>query len=315
LPEWRSTILWKGSANMGTLPGSLVTTEWLAEHLDDPRVRVVDIRGAVTTEDLGGGRQKASYAGAPERYAVGHIPGAVFVDWTKDIIDPDADVKAQIASPERFASTMKRLGVGDDSAVVVVDDTGGHLATRLWWALRYYGHAAVAALDGGFFRWVREGRPVIREVAEIPAATFTPRVRPELRATLDEVRSQLGGVERQLLDARDDGMYSGATQRGSRGGHIPGAVNLPAASLMREDGGWRSPHEIRAAASEAGVALDRPVTAYCNGGVTATQLLFGLHLAGMPLGVLRNYDGSWNEWGERDDVPVEGNRDLFAAGR
>jgi thiosulfate/3-mercaptopyruvate sulfurtransferase len=206
---------------------------------------------------------------------------------------------------------MERIGVGDGSAVVAVDDTGGHLATRLWWALRYYGHDDVAVLDGGFSRWVREGRPVVREVADVPPATFTPRVRPELRATLDDVRAQLGQPDRLLLDARDEGTYSGAIQRGRRGGHIPGAVNLPAASLMTDAGTWRSPSEIRAAASDAGVAMDRPVTAYCNGGVTATQLLFGLHLAGMPIDRLRNYDGSWNEWGERDDVPVEGNRDLF----
>lgn len=292
--------------------GSLVSTDWLAEQLDEPRVRVVDIRGSVTSDDLGGGRQRATYAGAPERYAEGHIPGSVFVDWTTDIVDPDADVKAQIAPPERFKAAMERIGVGDDSTVVVVDDTGGHLATRLWWALRYYGHDDVAVLDGGFSRWVEEGRPVVREVAEVPVATFTPRTRLELRATLDEVREGLGGSDRQLVDARDDGMYSGATQRGSRGGHIPGAVNLPAASLMAASGGWRSPEEIRAAAGEAGVSLEQPVTAYCNGGVTATQVLFGLHLAGMPMGTLRNYDGSWNEWGEREDVPVEGNRDLFA---
>ncbi|HEV2128113.1 MAG TPA: rhodanese-like domain-containing protein, partial [Thermomicrobiales bacterium] len=111
--------------------------------------------------------------------------------------------------------------------------------------------------------------------------------------------------------ARDEGMYSGATQRGSRGGRIPGAVNVPAQSFTGIDGCWKAGDEIRQQAVEAGVALDLPVTAYCNGGVTATQLLFGLHRAGMPLDLLSNYDGSWNEWGERADLPVEGNQDLF----
>jgi thiosulfate/3-mercaptopyruvate sulfurtransferase len=309
-----ATVQRKDAADMVRLPGSLVTAAWLAEHLDDPAVRVVDIRGSVTTEDLGGGCQKAIYAGAPERYAAGHIPGSVFIDWTRDIVDPDAAVKAQIAPPDRFAEAMERIGVGDDSSVVVVDDTGGHLATRLWWALRYYGHDAVAVLDGGFARWEAGGHPVTDVPSEAHAATFTPRVRPELRATLDEVRSQIGGTERQIVDARDEGMYSGRTQRGSRGGHIPGAVNLPAQSLIGDDGGWRAPDEIRNAASAAGLDLDQPVTAYCNGGVTATQVLFGLHLAGVPLDELRNYDGSWNEWGERADVPVEGDRDLFNRG-
>lgn len=296
------------------LPGNLVTAQWLARHLGDPQLRIVDIRGAVTTEALGGGRQKATYAGSPERYAAGHIPGSVFIDWTTDIVDPDAEVKAQIAPPERFAAAMERIGVGDANAVVVVDDAGGHLATRLWWALRYYGHDAVAILDGGFAAWEAAGLPLTDEVPELAGATFTPRIRPELRATLDEVREDLGRPGRQIVDARDEGMYSGATQRGSRGGHIPGAINLPAAALIGEDGRWRSARAIRETATAAGVSLERPVTAYCNGGVTATQLLFGLHLAGMPLDALTNYDGSWNEWGERADVPVEGNRDLFNAG-
>jgi thiosulfate/3-mercaptopyruvate sulfurtransferase len=293
------------------LPDSLVEAEWLADNLDDARVRVVDIRGAVTTEDLGGGRQRATYAGAPERYAEGHIPGAVFVDWTRDIVDLNGTVKAQIAPPETFKGAMERIGVGDESAVVVVDDTGGHLATRLWWALLYYGHGEVAVLDGGYNRWTSLGLPVTREVASVPDATFTPRPRPGLVSSADDVRKLLETRERQLLDARDEGMFSGAKQRGSRGGHIPGAVNLPANSLMDDDGRWKQAHEIRAAAEAIGVSLDQPVTAYCNGGVTATQLIFGLHRAGLPIDSMSNYDGSWNEWGERDELPVEGNRDLF----
>src|SRR5690554_589586 len=113
----------------------LVTVNWLQQHLDDEHVVVVDIRGSVTAEDLGSGRQRASYAGHPEAYAAGHIPGSVFIDWTKDIVDPDGEVKAQISSPESFAREMERRGIGNDSYVVVADETGGHIATRLWWAL------------------------------------------------------------------------------------------------------------------------------------------------------------------------------------
>lgn len=293
------------------LPDSLVSPEWLAGHLDEPRLQVVDIRGSVTTEDLGGGRQRATYAGAPERYAAEHIPGATFVDWTKDIADPYGVVKAQIVPPERFAAAMERTGVGDDTAVVVVDDAGGHLATRLWWALHYYGHDEVAILDGGFAAWVAAGLLVTVERPDAREAIFTPQVRPGLVSSADDVLANIETRERQLLDARDEGTYSGFTQRGSRGGHIPGAANLPAQSLIGKDGRWQRSEEIRGRAEEAGIALDRPVTAYCNGGVTATQLLFGLHRAGMPLDLMSNYDGSWNEWGERDDLPVESNRDLF----
>jgi thiosulfate/3-mercaptopyruvate sulfurtransferase len=293
------------------LPDSLVSAEWLADHLDDDGLRIVDIRGSVTTENLGGGRQRAAYAGAPERYAEGHIPGSTFVDWTKDIVDPEAEVKAQIAPPGRFAEAMERIGLGNDTAVVVVDDTGGHLATRLWWALHYYGHDEVAVLDGGYKRWESLGLPITADLPAIPKVTFTPDVQPELVSSSDDVLRLLDTKDRLLLDARDERTYSGATQRGSRGGHIPGAVNLPAASLMDTDGRWKRGEEIRAEAERAGVSLDAPVTAYCNGGVTATQLLFGLHRAGVPLENVSNYDGSWNEWGEREELPVEGNRDLF----
>jgi thiosulfate/3-mercaptopyruvate sulfurtransferase len=293
------------------LPDSLVPASWLAEHFDDPALQVVDIRGAVITEDLGGGRQRARYTGAPERYAAGHVPGSTFIDWTSDIVAPGGPVKAQIAPPDMFRAAMERAGVGDEIAVVVVDDTGGHLATRLWWALHFYGHDAVAVLDGGFTAWESGGYPVVTEESVVLKATFAPRVRPELVSNADDVLATIEARERQLLDARDEGTYAGSTQRGSRGGHIPGAANLPAQALIGEDGRWRAPSEIRQVAESKGVAMDKPVTAYCNGGVTATQVLFGLHRAGMPLDLLSNYDGSWNEWGEREDLPVEGNRDLF----
>ena len=135
------------------LPGTLVSPEWLAERLTDPGLQVVDIRGYVKTEDLGEGRQHAEYVGARDEYDREHIPGSVFVDWTTDIVDPDHEVKAQLAPADRFAEAMSRRGIGDETDVVVVDHTGGHFATRLWWALKYYGHDRVAVLDGGFNRW------------------------------------------------------------------------------------------------------------------------------------------------------------------
>ena len=138
----------------------LVSTDWLAEHLRDPNVRVVDIRGFVTTKPVAPGVEQATYRGAREEYLASHIPGAVYVDWTTDITDPDDPVPAQIAPPARFAEAMAVRGIGDDTTVIAVDHAGGQFATRLWWALRYYGHDDVAVLDGGWNRWVDEGREV-----------------------------------------------------------------------------------------------------------------------------------------------------------
>jgi len=294
------------------LPDALVTPGWLRDHLDEPQLQVIDIRGYVRTEDAGGGRQRATYAGAPEEYAASHIPGAAFIDWTIDIVDPENAVKAQIAGPERFSEALGKAGVDEHIDVVAVDHAGGHFATRLWWALRYYGHERVAVLEGGFRAWERAGYAVESGVFTPRARTFRARARPELASTAEDVLTLVADGGRQIVDARDPATYSGAVQRGRRGGHIPGALNLPATELIMPDGTWKEPQEIREVARAAGVDPDRPVTAYCNGGVTATAVLFGLYRAG--LADISNYDGSWNEWGERDDLPVEGNRDLWRDG-
>ena len=283
----------------------LAETSWLAAHLDDPSLRVVDMRGYVRTTERDG-IQHAEYVGAREEYEQAHIPGAVYIDWTRDIVDLTDPVEAQVAPPQRFAEAMQRLGIGDEHLVVAYDaHPASQFATRLWWALNYYGHDHVVVLNGGLRKWQRENLPMTAAIPNYPAATFTPRVQPQLRATAEDVLSMLHKPGVALIDARESDQYTGAVRRNhGRAGHIPGALNVPREEIMdAATGTFRSNEELSQVFSATHVSPSEHVVAYCNGGVAATTVLFSLAMLGYPS--LTNYDGSWNEWGARQDLPVE----------
>lgn len=277
----------------------LVDTDWLEGHLQDPNLRIVDIRGIIRPPDA----PKPWYLPQADAYAQSHVPGAVFVDWTQDIIEPGAPYPMALASPSRFAALMEGLGIGDQHTVVAYDDTG-HIAPRLWWALHYYGHPATRVLNGGWKRWVAEGRSVTAERPAYPPATFTVRIQPRWRASVEEVQKALASSSPALLDCRSGKEFRGEIGRGERKGRIPGAVNLPSVGLLEgPHHTWKAQDKLRCLFEGAGLKADQPVITYCNAGVSASVGLMGLRLAGFL--ETANFAGSWYEW-ERDLAnPVE----------
>ena len=278
----------------------LAETDWLAEHLTDPSIRIVDIRGIIRPPDA----PHPHYEGNRRAYLEAHVPGAVFVDWVGDITQPDAPVKMTVAGPERFAALMGRLGIGDRHTVVVYEDGAGQIAARLWWALNYYGHPKAMLLNGGFRKWIAEGRPVTTDLPRFPPATFTPRIQPDWRVGGAWVRTAIGDPRAAIVDLRSPSEYRGEIGRGERKGRIPGARNVPAGALVGgEHKTFNSEAELRRAFEAAGVTFDKRTITYCNAGVSASLGLFALKLIGHPAAT--NFAGSWYEWERDSQNPTE----------
>ncbi len=273
---------------------TLVTTEWLAAHLRDDDVRVVD--GTWHMPQL----QRDPRA----EFAQAHIPGAVFFD-IDAIADHSTSLPHMLPRAEDFARAAGALGIGDGDRVIVYDVRGVVSAARVWWTFRAFGHDDVAVLDGGLRKWRAEGRPVESGTPSRAPRRFTPRPRPELVRDLAQVRANLAAPREQVLDARSAGRFAGTEaepRAGLRGGHIPGSRNLPYDRLYRPDGTLLPPEGLKAALDTAGVDFGRPVTTTCGSGVTASVLALALHLLGHR--AVAVYDGSWTEWGGRDDTPI-----------
>jgi thiosulfate/3-mercaptopyruvate sulfurtransferase len=278
-----------------TTMGATVSTEWLAARLGDPDLRVLD----------GSWHMPQARRDPRQEFAAAHIPGAVFFD-IDAIADPGTSLPHMLPSADRFARAVGDLGVGDGDRVVVYG--GKHLiaSARVWWTFRVFGHDRVAVLDGGFPRWREEGRPIDAKAPSPLRRHFTARFRSDLVTALDAVRRNLVTQATQVVDARSVGRFVGTEPEprpGVRSGRIPGSLNLPYDALFQADGDLLPAGDLRRRFGGAHVDLARPIVTTCGSGVSACVLALGLHVAGRP--DVSVYDGSWTEWGGRDDVPVE----------
>jgi thiosulfate/3-mercaptopyruvate sulfurtransferase len=286
--------------------GPLVSTAWLEANLGLPGIRIIDVRGQVLPPG-----NTPRYAAKRAAFDEAHIPGARFVDWTRDIVDRDDPVPVQVADAATFARAMETVGVGDDSLVVAYDDYNHIFAGRLAWALRFYGHDAAFILDGGWSRWTSEGRPTSQDQPVSSSARFTPRPRPAFRRTAEELSLTLGRSDVLVIDARAPDQYAGRASVARRGGHIPGARNVHYARLVDSRTGKFLPRDDLARVfAEGGVDvrhLPAEVVVYCNSGVSCTVPLNALRLLGRDDAAV--YDGSWNEWGNDESLPIAAGSD------
>lgn len=273
-------------------PEALVSTQWVADHLNDPNVRIVE-----SNEDV-------------ILYDKGHIPGAIKIDWVGDLNDP---LIRDYLDADRFAKLLSSKGISKDTTVVFYGDKNNWWATYAFWVFQLFGHTNAKIMNGGRKKWEEEGRPMTTAVPKYPETDYPVPVRDDskIRAFRDQVREHVnkGGA---LVDVRSPGEYSGELlhmadypQEGAlRGGHIPGAKNIPWARAANDDGTFKSPADLRALYEGQGITPGKDVVAYCRIGERSSHTWFVLtYLLGYPH--VRNYDGSWTEWGNLVGAPIE----------
>jgi thiosulfate/3-mercaptopyruvate sulfurtransferase len=270
----------------------LVTTEWLADHLEDDGLAIAEV-----DEN-------------PDLYDEGHIPGAIKLHWREDLQDP---VERDLIEKDEFEALMGRSGISNDTALILYGDRNNWFAAYAYWYLKIYGHADARIVDGGRQKWIDEGRELSTDTPSVQPASYTASDRDEsIRIYRDQVRESLGTAGGELVDVRSPQEYTGELvsppgyeQEGAqRAGHIPTAKSIPWAQAVRDDGTFKSADELRELYGAKGVTPDKAVTAYCRIGERSAHTWFVLReLLGYE--DVKNYDGSWTEWGNLVDVPIE----------
>ena len=277
------------------MSNDIVSTQWLADHLGSPDIAIIDASWHLPT----------AKRDAKREFTDAHIPGAQFFD-IDDLSDTASSLPHMLPSPEKFASRMRKMGIGDGKRVIAYDSVGLFSAARAWWMFKVFGHEDVAVLDGGLKKWLAEGHPTEDGPALKPQERhFTARARPMMVKDYTDVATALKTGSAQIADARSGTRFRGEEvepRPGVRAGHMPGAKNVHYASLLNADGTLKSKAEIEAAFKAAGIDLTKPIITSCGSGVTAAILTLGLTLIGAKNHAL--YDGSWTEWGGNPDAAV-----------